>query len=121
MIKFQDVDPEFNKELRDSINAKAYKELYEYKINKANGTEDLLAVLETISQQVDPRIAIHSTENWILITGRHTWLDIEIVIVWIKHEYNREFIGEEIIWILCRSVLRLEYAETFIYYTQPHG
>lgn len=116
MITLSEVQRDFNQELRDRTQTWVFQELYKNKISQANWTEDLLAVLEMIVPSIAARLAIHWTENWVLITWRHTWMNIDIVISELSEEKIYE--ADEIVELITRSVIRLEYAETFIYYTK---
>ncbi len=116
MIALSEVQRDFKQELRDRTQTWVFQELYKNKISQANGIEDLQAVLEMIVPVIDKRLQIRSTHNTVMILWEHTWMHIDIVIS--EQSEERIYEADEIVELVTRSVIRLEYAETFIYYTK---
>ena len=122
MLTLWEVKPDFNQELRDEAYKILYKECYEYKISSIEEMEDLAAILQDILPKARPNMQViyDRDEEAIFIMWFHRWLCVTFLITAISQD-TLPISAEEIIDQLCRSIMRLEYAETFIYYTQPHG
>lgn len=116
MIALSEVQRDFNQELRDRTQTWVFQELYKNKISQANWIEDLQAILEMIVPLIDDRLDVRSTHNTVMILWEHTWMHIDIVIS--EQFEERIYEADEIVELIVRSVMRLEYAETFIYYTK---
>ena len=116
MIALSEVQRDFNQELRDRTQTWVFQELYKNKISQANWIEDLQAILEMIVPLIDDRLDVRSTHNTVMILWEHTWMHIDIVIS--EQSEERIYEADEIVELITRSVMRLEYAETFIYYTK---
>ena len=116
MIALSEVQRDFNQELRDRTQTWVFQELYKNKISQANWIEDLQAILEMIVPLIDDRLDVRSTHNTVMILWEHTWMHIDIVIS--EQFEERIYEADEIVELITRSVMRLEYAETFIYYTK---
>ena len=116
MIALSEVQRDFNQELRDRTQTWVFQELYKNKISQANWIEDLQAILEMIVPLIDDRLDVRSTHNTVMILWEHTWMHIDIVIS--EQFEERIYEADEIVELITRSVIRLEYAETFIYYTK---
>lgn len=122
MITLWEVRPDFNQKLRDEVYGILYKECYEYKISSIEEMEDLAAILQDILPKARPNMQViyDRDEEAIFIMWFHRWIQTTFLITAISQD-TLPILSEELIDQLCRSIMRLEYAETFIYYTQPHG
>lgn len=122
MITLWEVRPDFNQKLRDEVYGILYKECYEYKISSIEEMEDLAAILQDILAKARPNMQViyDKDEEAIFIMWFHRWIQTTFLITAISQD-TLPILSEELIDQLCRSIMRLEYAETFIYYTQPNG
>ncbi len=119
MITLSEVRPDFNQKLRDNVYGILYKELYEYKISSILEMEDLAALVQTILPKARPNMQViyDKDEEAIFILWFHRWISCTFLITAISED-TLPIKSEELIDQLTRSIIRLEYAETFIYYTK---
>jgi hypothetical protein len=120
MLTLSEVRSDFNQKLWNEMYSILYKEYY--KIPSIKDIEDLAAIVQETLPRARPNMQViyDRDEETIFIMWFHRWLGVTFLITAISQN-TLPMLAEEIIDQLCKSIIRLEYAETFIYYTQPHG